>query len=93
MNSDPNSKPEEAENEPDKPPEGLTPQCTCVQDPFAVLPPELRPHQRSWKDGLRKVTCPGCGFQYWTNCKTDLCIECEKKGVKLPEPESKTGGG
>jgi hypothetical protein len=92
MNNDPNSKTEEAENEEVKPPEGQAPQCTCVQDPFAALPPELRPRQRSWKDGLRKVTCPGCGFKYWTNRKTDLCPDCEKKGVKVPETETKSGG-
>jgi hypothetical protein len=35
--------------------------------------------------GLRKVKCPACGLEYWTNRKTDLCIECEKKGLKVPE--------
>ena len=33
--------------------------------------------------GLRKVKCPACGFEYWTNRDTDLCIDCEKKGVHL----------
>lgn len=59
--------------------------CTCVQDPFADLPPELRPKPVQKIGGLRKVTCPGCGLVYWTNRKTDLCIECEKKGIHLPE--------
>lgn len=93
MNSDPNFKMEEAEKEDVNPPEGQSPLCSCVKDPFAALPPELRPRQRSWMDGFRKVTCPGCGSQFWTNRKTDLCVDCEKKGVRPPEPETKTGGG
>ena len=55
-------------------------QCICVTDPFSTLPPELRPRPKK-KSSLRKVTCPGCGLVYWTNRKTDLCMECEKKGV------------
>ncbi len=65
--------------------------CSCFQDPFAALPPELRPRQRSWKDGLRKVTCPECGFQYWTNRETDLCLDCEKKFAPKPAPKSSKG--
>lgn len=57
------------------------PLCTCAQDPFAALPPELRPSPAPKKGGLRKVTCPGCGLVYWTNRKTDLCPDCEKKGM------------
>ena len=53
--------------------------CTCMQDPFAALPPELRPRPVKNDFGLRKVTCPNCGFVYWTNRKTDLCVDCEKK--------------
>jgi hypothetical protein len=34
---------------------------------------------------LRQVTCPGCGRKYWTNRSTDLCTECQKKGIKVPE--------
>jgi len=34
------------------------------------------------------VTCPGCGLVYWTNRATDLCVECEKKGVRIPEGET-----
>lgn len=55
------------------------PLCTCVQDPFASLPPELRPRPVKSDFGLRKVICPNCGFVYLTNRKTDLCIDCEKK--------------
>ena len=55
-------------------------QCTCMKDGFAALPPELRPRPKK-KSSLRKVTCPGCGLVYWTNRKTDVCMECEKKGV------------
>lgn len=36
--------------------------CTCVQDPFLELPPELRPPAKNIMGGLCKVTCPGCGF-------------------------------
>lgn len=93
MSSDSNPKKEDIENkEKQNPTERQTPQCTCVQDPFAALPPDLRPRAKSWMAGFRKVTCPGCGFQYWTNRKTDLCVDCEKKGVKLPEVETKSGG-
>jgi len=47
------------------------------------LPPELRPKPVQKIGGLRKVTCPGCGLVYWTNRPTDLCVNCEKKGVKI----------
>ena len=70
---------------PDTQTPGKPPLCTCVQDPFTALPPELRPRSKKTMGNLRKVTCPGCGLVYWTNRATDLCIECEKKGVKLPE--------
>lgn len=69
-----------------------SPRCTCVTDPFSMLPPELQPRSRNSMGGLRKVTCPGCGLVYWTNRPTDVCIECEKKGVKAPESEANTGG-
>jgi hypothetical protein len=68
------------------------PLCTCVSDTFASLPPDLRPRSKNTMSDLRKVTCPGCGLNYWTNRKTDLCIECEKKGVHLPGANIKTGG-
>jgi hypothetical protein len=58
------------------------PLCSCMSDPFSNLPPELRPHPKDVLSGLRKVTCPVCGFDYWTNRNTDICIDCEKKGVK-----------
>lgn len=61
---------------------GTGPICTCIQDPFAGLPPELRPKPQPKKSGLRQATCPGCGMKYWTNRATDLCIACEKKGVQ-----------
>lgn len=87
----PEDKPETTNREAEQD-ETKAPACACVQDPYAALPPELRPRQKSWKDGLRKVTCPGCGFQYWTNRKTDLCVDCEKKGIRVPEPGSKIAG-
>jgi hypothetical protein len=49
--------------------------CDCKSDPFANLPPELRPKQKSWKSGLRNVTCPG-----WTNQESDYCSKCMGKG-------------
>ena len=57
------------------------PVCTCMSDPFASLPPDLRPILKKPMSDLRNVTCPGCGLVYWTNRKTDVCIDCEKKGV------------
>jgi hypothetical protein len=60
--------------------------CACVQDPFAALPPELQPKSKPTMGGLRKVTCPGCGLAYWTNRATDLCVDCEKKGVRCSPP-------
>lgn len=73
--------------------EGQMPECTCVQDPFAALPPELRPRKKTWMSGLRKVTCPGCGAQFWTNRKTDLCADCEKRGVQAPDAKTESGSG
>jgi sulfur carrier protein ThiS len=89
-------KPESAETQP----EDEQPSCTCNQDPFAALPPELRPRPKNLMRGLRNVTCPGCGLVYWTNRNTDLCVDCEKKGAHLPdvseaknnEPEVKKAG-
>jgi len=54
--------------------------CDCMRNPFAALPPEMHPRPQK-KSSLRKVTCPGCGRQYWTNRSTDVCFDCEKKGV------------
>jgi len=54
--------------------------CNCMQNPFANLPPEMRPKIRK-KSWLRKTTCPGCGREYWTNRSTDLCFDCEKKAA------------
>jgi hypothetical protein len=55
--------------------------CTCIKDPFASLPPELRPTRQRKKSLLRKVTCPECGLVYRTNRATDLCVDCEKKVI------------
>jgi len=68
---------------------GKPPLCTCVKDPFTDLPPDLRPRTTKTMGPLHKVTCPGCGLVFWTNRKTDLCIDCEKKGVRLPEAKKK----
>ena len=53
------------------------PTCKCVPDPFASLPPELRPKPAAKKNGLRPATCPGCGKEYLTNRSTDRCFDCE----------------
>jgi len=84
MKDEADKKPDEDQGQADKA-GGKLPLCTCVQDPFASLPPELRPRPVKSDFGLRKVTCPNCGFVYWTNRKTDLCVDCEKKGVKLTD--------
>jgi hypothetical protein len=52
--------------------------CSCTQDPFAGLPPELQLKPKSVAGDLRHATCPGCGLVYLTNRATDLCMECEK---------------
>ncbi len=69
---------------------GTTSRCTCIRDPFAGLPAELRPQPQPRRSGLRQVTCPGCGTSYWTNRATDLCIECEKK---RPQDQKGEAGG
>lgn len=53
-------------------------ECTCLQDGFGALPPELRPRRKK-KSGLRRVRCPGCGMEYRTNRETDLCMDCERE--------------
>ena len=80
--NEPESKPNE---EPGKP------QCSCVTDPFASLPPDLRPRPKNVMGGLRNVKCPGCGLIYWTNRDTDLCMQCEKKGARPKEANTETG--
>jgi hypothetical protein len=51
--------------------------CGCGKDPYAALPPDLRPRMQTMKGGLREVICPGCGIKYRTNRSTDFCIKCE----------------
>jgi len=66
--------------------------CACNKDPFSGLPPEMRPHRDSMS-GLRKVTCPSCGLNYWTNRGTDVCSDCEKKSARVaPEDQIQLGG-
>ncbi len=85
---------EEIEENPDQTEQvgGKLQSCTCMQDPFAALPPELRPRSMTNDFGLRKVNCPNCGLVYWTNQKTDLCVDCEKENVHLPDLNTKTEG-
>jgi small redox-active disulfide protein 2 len=61
--------------------------CSCNVDPFTSLPPELRPRKDSMS-GLRKVTCPSCGLNYWTNRDTDVCSDCEAKQPAQPPVSS-----
>ena len=56
--------------------------CDCVQDPFASLPPDLHPKNKTWKSSFRKVTCPGCELEFWTNMNDNFCFGCRKKGVQ-----------
>jgi len=72
----------------DKPAAG----CACNRDPFAGLPPEMRPRKDSMS-GLRKVVCPVCGLNYWTNRDTDVCSDCEKKQPARVAPKTQTQPG
>jgi DNA-directed RNA polymerase subunit RPC12/RpoP len=58
--------------------------CDCAADAYAALPPELLPKQRSWKTGLRKVTCPECRTTFWTNKDKISCPECNTEIVLRP---------
>jgi small redox-active disulfide protein 2 len=55
------------------------------------LPPELRPH-KDVTSGLRKVVCPVCGLNYWTNRDTDICSDCEKKSAQIARTLIQSGG-
>ncbi len=71
-----------------RPAKSPIPGCSCISDPFADLPPELRPTdtdeaKKQQRFGFRQVTCPGCGLVYTTNRATDLCIDCERRGIKM----------
>ncbi len=67
--------------------------CACSRDPYAGLPPEMRPRKDSMS-GLRKVVCPICGLNYWTNRDTDVCSDCERKQPArvAPKIQSQSGG-
>jgi hypothetical protein len=71
---------------------GLPADCTCVSNPYASLPPELRPHPKNSMGGLRRVTCPNCGLKYWTNRQSDLCVDCEKSGATNSKTNQDAGG-
>ena len=55
--------------------------CACNADPFADLPPEARPRGRAPMGNLRRVICPQCGLEYWTNRTGDVCPDCEKSAT------------
>ena len=73
-----------------KEPGELPPTCSCGRDPFADLPPELRPKQVRNIGGLRQVVCLGCGLKYWTNRAADVCMDCEKKSLTSSMTDSET---
>jgi small redox-active disulfide protein 2 len=57
--------------------------CGSQPDPFGDLPAELRPQSAAGSNNpLRSITCPGCGVRYSTNRLTDLCPDCERRGIK-----------
>jgi len=62
-----------------KPEKDAPPACSCLREPFADLPLELRPRLKPRMGNLRQVTCPGCGLKYWTNRSSDLCMDCQRK--------------
>jgi len=62
-------------------PSATPPRCCCNADPFADLPPDERPRNRSPLGNLRRVICPVCGLEYWTNRGGDVCSGCAK-GMK-----------
>jgi len=66
-------RPDEDESEPEA---NDIPGSCCCRDLYASLPAELRPRPAAKNDGLRQVTCPGCGLIYWTNRETDFCVRC-----------------
>jgi hypothetical protein len=72
----------------DEPRPGLS-GCDCPTDPFAALPPELRPVAKPAMGKLRQVICPGCGLKYWTNRSTDLCVDCQKNGVNIDQTDNR----
>jgi small redox-active disulfide protein 2 len=52
----------------------------------------MRPRKDSMS-GLRKVICPVCGLNYWTNRDTDVCSDCEKKQPAHVAPKTQTQPG
>jgi hypothetical protein len=60
---------------------GKTGACSCVADPSSAVPVELRPRPKK-RGSLRKVGCPSCGKEYWTNRQGDLCLDCEKASIR-----------
>jgi hypothetical protein len=55
--------------------------CSCVTDPFGAVPPEEWPEPRK-QGSLRRVECPACGKEYWTNRETYLCMDCERSRTR-----------
>jgi NAD-dependent dihydropyrimidine dehydrogenase PreA subunit len=49
----------------------------AIQFPKRISP--FTPAASEDKGLLRKTVCPKCGKHYWTNRKTDLCIDCENQ--------------
>lgn len=51
--------------------------CSCASDPYAALPAERRPRVKK-RGSLRRVCCTACGKEYFTNRRTDICLDCEE---------------
>ena len=54
--------------------------CSCGVDPFSSLPADMHPKPTPRKVGLRRIRCPACGLEYWTNRPQDLCLRCDRGG-------------
>jgi hypothetical protein len=61
------------------------PVCACAEDVLAELFPDLKTGSASSRGGLLQFVCPGCGRAYLTNAMNDLCLDCQEKGVQVPE--------
>lgn len=48
--------------------------CACTQRLLDLMRAGAKKN-----DLLRKVTCPKCGKDYWTNADNDVCFDCKSK--------------
>jgi hypothetical protein len=81
--------PDRAEHDVSRSSDSASP-CCCAPDPYAGLPPELRPRTSPSAGGLRDSRCPVCGLSYRTNRGTDVCVMCEsQRGSPAAAPASR----